>query len=1771
MYNPLSASPYFDDFETAAPHYKILFRPGYAVQARELSQIQSLIQEQIKRFGDNVLKDGTAVSGGNFYFENDLLSIKLDPTYLGANVDSTKILANANIIGGTSNSIGRVKFVLSKTATDPIIVIVKLMSGDGFIAGETLSYVANSTTYNSNIQATTPFSAPSVFNIKSGIFYINGYFVNIDAESIVIDKYSNITSKKIGFIVTESISTEDDDEELLDNAQGTPNYAAPGAHRYKISVGLTTTEIDANPSGFIELARLVNGQVISKTTKTVYNVIGDEMAKRTFDESGDYVVNNFPLTLADATDPAKFNVVLDKGKAYVKGYEFTPNEQRILEVNRARTTRQADNIDTNLQYGNFVYATGFGGEFITSNTSAAAYSKVELHNVVKASVVGAGSVIGSANIRFVKYVSGTAGATAIYKLYLFNIVMTGGNLFKNLESIVIRSGATVLAGANVDLLSKVGGSVGGDVFLSGADSSGLVFPLNQRYVSTIRDSSNVCQSDFTFQRTYTNISFTGATGVATISTDNGFEVFQGGTGGYSSLIKNQYYHVVVTSVTSGAGVTVGQILDLTSAGRTVTGGSVVIGSPHSVTIDANVSGTNFVATIIATINANAQPEKTKTLSNYTLKIISSPSTALGGKNSLGAVDIYDIKSIHNTYNVNPSSVTVNSTTGEVTWTGITTKTDVTTNYKLDDGQRDDFYDLGAIELLQNPPLITNYLVVVYRNFTHYTSTGKGYFSVDSYTSSGVSYSDIPRFKSPTSGIEYELRDCLDFRPRISDDGLSFQYGQLPDPDFSFNSDYKFYLGRKDRLTVTSSQNFSYREGIPSQEPVLPAQESNSMTIFTLDVPPYTENIAEISVRYIENKRYTMRDIGKLEKRISNIEYYTQLSFLEQQAKEQSIVDSSNLQKFKNGIFVDSFTGETVQDVINPDFRCYLDTSNREVRAFTEIHNVDATFGSGTNVVRNGDLVTLSFTETPVASQLFATKSVNINPFNVVSFIGSVNLNPSQDLWVDTKTLPPAISVVNNTQTNNQVVGWRGWVDWGFGGWFGAGGTWVVNNPWNWNNGWGWGGWGWRTRLTTTTSTSEETTSLGTSVVDIEFLPYIRPRTIVISGEGLKPNSRHYAYMDSTAVSAFCKPLTKIVITSIINPLFDASLGINELITFSSGATANVVSISPLSSTNTRVIYVNNVVGTIAAANTITGSIGAGTAIVQTVTNYSLGDPIRTDEYGFFGIEYNLPENTFRTGTRTFTLLDNNSNNRNTAGSIGDGDYYAVGQLKTEQERLLVTRTTTATVVANRIGWGDPVAESFLVDENVYPNGVYVTSVDLYFATKSTTLPVTVQVREMVNGYPKDRATIPFAEATLYPENIALSLDGTVATRFNFNSPVNLVAGEYCFVVMSNSNEYEIYISVMGESTLTTPPTRVTQQPYAGSMFYSQNGTTWTAQQENDIKFVLNRAVFATSGTGNFVVPDNFLTKVVATRANASPTLTAVADEVFNEIGLGMLVVGAGIPASTYIIGADRSVGTITLSNNATSAGTLEEVSLYGIPEYGTISSNISVVEPDKTTVNFSVKTMSKNTSVMDVDFTPIVNKLDTSFPTIKKLAPSVVNSGQSTVQISGAFTTSDTATSPAVDVGRFNLILAKNVINDLSTGETSIRGGDSMARYITEKITLLDGFDASNLVVTFDCYKPTGTNVKVYMRTLPVEDTSPLDQKSWVEMSLYKAVQTSATKQEYNEHQFYPPGAFGAYGVPVNNPISPRFNNFQIKVVMLSSSEVATPIIKNFRAIALDS
>ena len=302
--------------------------------------------------------------------------------------------------------------------------------------------------------------------------------------------------------------------------------------------------------------------------------------------------------------------------------------------------------------------------------------------------------------------------------------------------------------------------------------------------------------------------------------------------------------------------------------------------------------------------------------------------------------------------------------------------------------------------------------------TYFAHGAGNFFSVDSYA--GFDYGSIPSYTSDVTGEKFELRDVLDFRPRVDNastinagDGQDRQYtgtGASSIEFAKFNSDItadlEFYLARKVKLFLTANGQFQATEGEPSATPQEPDMMAGAMHLYDLHLPPFTFKTSDVIVKKVDNRRYTMRDIGRLEHRLENIEYYTQLSLLEADAKNLQIQDADGFDRFKNGIIVDNFTGHGIGDVSDNDYSISMDLAQGELRpAFQSrtmhaLKEIEFRFSTAiTDAIRTtngyqktGDLITLPYTAESFIEQPYASTTVNLNPYDTIPFIGNVNIN-----------------------------------------------------------------------------------------------------------------------------------------------------------------------------------------------------------------------------------------------------------------------------------------------------------------------------------------------------------------------------------------------------------------------------------------------------------------------------------------------------------------------------------------------------------------------------------------------------------------------------------------------------------------------------------------------------------------------------------------------------------------------------------------------------------
>jgi len=2100
-----NVSPYFDDYTEDKKFHRVMYRPAFAVQARELTTQQSITQSQIERFGDHMFKHGAMVIPGQIVYDGVYSAVKL------TSFNGTLSLYNKNTLtGGTSGVVADVIGFVVTDGTDPDTLFVKYRNSgtdnvsSKFTDGEIIT--SGQTAASTAVVSTCVVG--SAVNIDSGTYYINGYFVNVDAQTLVLEKYSQSPSFRVGLTIVETFITSTDDTSILDNATGSSNANATGAHRFKIDLTLTKLSLTSTAdASFVELMRVENGIIRNRVDTTKYSHLEDTLARRTFDESGDYTIENFDLdirehlisgtnrgvfangaTSADGNlaNEAKLAFGLGQGKAYVKGYEIAKIGTTYIDVNKARDFDTDGGSVTRFNIGSFVNVKDVFGTpdigFVSGESEAfKSVRLVDEQHGTRGTVFGTALAhvfdIGRAKSRAFEHNSGSPTTNFLssitvtdttFKHYLFDIemfthinvkgkmsgalttgdtltggtsgatgviesvstegsgtitgatvadpvviTMSGGHNFTEGQNVVIASSAGMteingnhtvknvtattvelfveptatnstpqaldgtsfgawtsggtlkhttivlnniqgefavgetitaptnsrtgviqfntfgcngfeqkefgqtkgvsMAGsptftANTSLDSTFGavktlsGTIStvsatesqGSVLMDGTDANGadsgdsivledatepsnIVFAIGLEAPADLSDrlvgsgtsfltdfrlgdgiefiddggstTTRIIESISSDSILETSVGLGTATAtsktynrlraklqdaekniaiarmpydvvktllttdndsvsdtsfkirrqfVATLSSSGTATITAGTNEVFSTFSENDYSVSIMTTGSGGTGAA-GDVISLSTADDFTRGGSPT-GKTLAINLGSGYNGHKIK--ILATISSSVVGAKTKT-DTVDTQTVDTTALANATQINLGKADVHKLTSVF--------------MAADFSTVATTSDTDVTDRFTLDTGQRDNFYDMGRLIRKSGSQAITGRLLVSFEFFAHGTGN---FFSVDSY--SGFDYGSIPAYTSDVTGEKFELRDVLDFRPRVDDastidsgdkdrtfDGTGASTVEVVKINTDVTADLEFFLAKKARIYLTSSGLFRVIEGASSLEPSFPEELKDSIHLYDISIPPYTFNVKDIAIKPVDNRRFTMRDIGRIQRRVENMEYYTQLSLLESDAKSMQIQDADGFDRFKNGIITDNFTGHGVGEVSSNDYKNSMDIPNGQLRPAFHQNNInliesDSALANSTAMTdairttngyqKTGELITLPYTEVEYMDQPYASTTINLNEYNTIAFIGNLTLSPDNDEWMDTETQPELRVDIPDVYDTLTTLASEGVLDLNLG---------TVWN--NWNDSWS----GVRTDVGSQTSTSNtwwsgntllrntrtsvdvqervdrtrtgvrtalvpggvQTTSFGNRVVSVGFASFIRSKDIAFSVTAMKPLTRIFPFFDGIDISTFVTPT-----------------------------------------------------GSSAGAALTTDANGSATG------TFALPSPSVTSN----------PK--WRTGSRAFRLTSSSTNSLTVnVFTSAEADYIAKGMIQQVQGTVVssrepvIQRTSTTSSTSIQVGVGsrivsnstsaiatrsppqgrddsgnpDPLAQGFYIDQE---DGMFVTSIDLFMSAKDSSLPVTMQVRPMVNGYPSSSVVLPFGTSVKQASEISISADATVATRFTFPSPVYVLhATEYCFVLICNTPEYQTFAAQMGQTTLDEGRL-ISTQPLLSSLFKSQNASTWTAEQNQTLKFKVNRAAFTENTSGklhlvNDVIPAQLLKQnpieVNATAGSGTTFGTNPAIIKINARNHGMRstahnVTIAGVPsgtvnglASTNVNGTYTAIGNITLdsftvtatnSDVATSTGSIGGSSVTITPniQYDIIQPVVGLVQPAGSTVTAAIRTTGGRTlEQVETEFslTTDAKSVDVEMNNDHYMnSPGAVYSAiNETNEMSGSKSLSLKLTfstptgqghvSPIIDTTRLSSHLIYNRINNPISGttpefviETANTGGSTEAKYQTKPIILINESTALDIKITANV--ASTASVKMFYRLSNADDARNMSFLDWVPFNgdgaSDKPVEPSENRYQFKEHQF-------------TAKDRTTFTAFQLKITMTGTSSCYPPKIKDLRGIAL--
>lgn len=1649
----LNVAPYYDDWDETKNFNRVLYRPATAVQARELTQMQTILQNQIAEGSNFIHKECSLVKGSYtlFYGANnsqkpastsDMLGfVRVDDQFLrlgntqnvavnnnmevfhssnhavtsalltwdgdtSDTFNNTQLDTGSYVVGGTSGVVKKIFYYDNglEAQFPDTNVLYTLDYSAGFNNGNTVTYsefVKDETLYAfANVTsamdfrtlvkngstaanvANAAFAAIKVYNnaantsqaavggsigitTTDGVVYGRGHFIRTDKQKIIVQKFDDVTppvaKQYVGFEVVESIITPELDTSLYDNATGSTNENAPGAHRLKLEAVLKV--FDGSPANtYADLVTIGNTGIVEEASRLPElndNGLGKVFAEALKDTAGDYVIGA-PTLFFKSGNTTYANVQINPAPGgstlFVNGRKTWKVGAEYVSVRRGTDEFEEENVITSINYGRYLKVKEIAGRFAYD-----AYTKVYFVNTAIQAITGGtygttdattfySSIIGNTSLINLTYDSGTPGDPAgVYKMYVDDIKLANG------QSMADIAGVLICPSGDTDPNNAIGFADLANTTVFDLDNSALVFDTGRKAIKQFQITAGT-DTSYVSRRRVIGATITTGGVINFTATGANYQPYEQGSP-LGDTLETEYIVVPTSNLTStnavsvtaavstgantivisgntpGDYIEVGDVLEVDYNGTYGTSQIFRVESVVGTTLNVNstptssLSGRNFRRIIPQGVPFSMSDSASNVAANSTQVTINTRYATLGsGAVTLSAAGSLTVDVIFNEQ-VNEIStpiqkdinknryVKIDTSTNDggltgpwnlgladvhrirSVWVGSSYDTDVaslgtnmsdkTIKFDLDPGQRDNKYAHGRLKV----KIGSNYalssgdkIVVELDHFTPDTTAG-GFYNVDSYpisasdpasaNSTTILTSEIPIYRSPTTGRTYDLRDSIDFRPRITDTAssattlagatenpLTSDILDLPGtataslistPNKNFTADITTYLGRQDLLTYDGTF-YKVTEGVPSNLTKTPqaVKPTNHMVVSAIKVPPYpsltdeetispaipntTRNETKFKHRVSVNKRYSMADIGVLANRISKLEYYTSLSLLEKSATDLQIADDTGLNRFKNGIFADPFNSHIFADTsgLNGLYKASIDEQAYHLRPSIFQNDVELEFDTvnSTNVSKYASYLGLPLDTTQGANGHVLIKAMAlVNSQNVVAPISTHSRNLADPVLEHHGRLflCPEFDTRSEAEGPNFQVN----VDLDLAAVLDPLNDTTLFGTWR-NNG---------ASVTESSSSSQritggtETTTINTVtqaqardvynfstdvtetsyklnnlIQDIRINKYIRSQAIGFVATGLLPNARCHFFFDDTLVDNHMR-------AGRFNPILYPSIVSNP----------------------------NRIVPS-------EGLFQDDRSSILPINDSSLGAPIFADDSGTaIGIFY-VPADTFLQGTRDFTITEFDdllSSNRMRASAkfiSYTSSYVATDltlttvmpnigvQTSTGSQTIVLSQTTSTSTVwdpppADSGGWDGPdsacvpLAQTFRIIENdcarPADSGIFVSEIDLYFRSKHPTLGVHFSLHKTTSGQvvPDFTTAIPYSRIDLDPSDIVTAGNETAAinpTTIKFANPIYLARGEiYSFVVgpIASNDSYSLWMTRIGE---------INQHPTAGGGQVSTN-------------------------------------------------------------------------------------------------------------------------------------------------------------------------------------------------------------------------------------------------------------------------------------------------------------------------------------------------------------
>jgi len=489
-----------------------------------------------------------------------------------------------------------------------------------------------------------------------------------------------------------------------------------------------------------------------------------------------------------------------------------------------------------------------------------------------------------------------------------------------------------------------------------------------------------------------------------------------------------------------------------------------------------------------------------------------------------------------------------------------------------------------------------------------------------------------------------------------------------------------------------------------------------------------------------------------------------------------------------------------------------------------------------------------------------------------------------------------------------------------------------------------------------------------------------------------------------------------------------------------------------------------------------------------------------------------------------------------------------------------------------------LSQTFSIPQQ-FKSGVFITSVDLFFAELGDdTAPVTVRIVETDNGYPSS-VVVPGSSTTLPAVDLILTSTGTAPTKFKFNDLIWLSPNkDYAIAVISNSIKYKLWVAQLGEDRIDKALT-ITEQPSAGSLFRSQNSSTWTADQLQDIKFTINYAKFDVSKSASILLSNPGVAQTVTLPPNPffiKNGQTAVKVTHPNH-GLikGRFVSYSGSTASQFN-NTTFTVKDVIDSDSYTITSTSPSVTDHVGGAVVVTEKNIRIDEfnvqattrtPDNTSISYFTKMTD---TAKETSYTEVVPGVFNSVSTPKyvysnKNERSILGNARSLDVLINMYST-DTAVSPIINMNTVSVACNTNKI-DSRTADPSVGAGDFApmvlesaatgnsleSRHITLPVILKSV--ATGLRCIFLANVTYPATFELWYRTTTDGSVNPLNAVTWTQKVL-PPIESHGSTNSYTEYE-------------IDIAPAQSFVEFQVKFVFKSTDSSKVPKIKELRIIAL--